>query len=314
MRHASEGDAVSVEILVMCPFGLDAGLLGKAACLARGNVRALVPSREQGRAALYGAKIIHALEACEAADEEAFADFLAEKMKEWGSKIILAPATIQMRNIMPMVAFKLGAGLTADCTALSLAGEELLQTRPAFGNSLVADIRSLGSVQMATVREGIFRPQERSVPCPVVIPERFFDGRQRVRRLSFAALSQGSPLSQTKVILAGGMGVGSREGFRKLARLAGRLGAGLAASRTAVDAGFAPYSCQVGMTGVTVCPRLYLAVGISGAVQHLAGMSGAEKIVAVNTDPKAPIFDYADYGILGDWERVIDKLLEEEFL
>ena len=105
-----------------------------------------------------------------------------------------------------------------------------------------------------------------------------------------------------------------RMSYEKLEALAKKLGGSLGASRTAVEAGFAPYRCQVGMTGITVCPKLYIAVGISGAVQHLAGMSGSGKVVAINSDPKAPIFDYADYGIVGDWEAVVDKLLKEENL
>ena len=113
------------------------------------------------------------------------------------------------------------------------------------------------------------------------------------------------------MIVAGGLGVGSKEGFEKLNQLAECLGGAVAASRAAVDAGFAPYRCQVGITGATVCPEIYIAVGISGAVQHLSGMSGAGKIIAINHDPKAPIFDYADYGIVAPWEQVLDKLLEE---
>ena len=112
-------------------------------------------------------------------------------------------------------------------------------------------------------------------------------------------------------MLAGGLGIGSREGFERLQAVALRMGAAPAASRAAVDAGFAPYRCQVGMTGVTVGPKLYIAIGISGAVQHLSGMSGSDTVIAINTDPKAPIFDYADYGIVGDWESVIQKALEE---
>ena len=241
-----------------------------------------------------------------------FSDYLAEKIRQWGSTIILAPATVQMRNIMPILAWKLCAGLTADCTALEMSEDTLLQTRPAFGNSLMATIRSVSNVQMATVRPGTFRPVEQPNSDAKTVTETYLPKEDKVKQLSFVPSSQGIPLHQAQIIVAGGMGVGSKEGFEKLKRLAEKLGAGLGASRTAVDAGFAPFSCQIGMTGVTVSPKLYIAVGISGAVQHLAGMSGAEKVIAINSDPKAPIFDYADYGIIGDWETIIDKLLEED--
>ncbi len=301
------------EILVLCPYGVDGGLLSKGAELARGNLRALIPKGAENQAARYGAKRIHTIENIPA-DEAVFAQWLAVKIRNWGSKIILAPAAIQMRNILPMLAFRLNAGLTADCTALEMEGNDLLQTRPAFGNSLMAVIRCLSRIQMATVRPGTFRPEEREAEPVEIHREACTSEAEAVRVLSFTDFSEGKPLPQAEIIVAGGLGVGSREGFQKLSRLAEKLGAGLAASRMAVDAGFAPFRCQVGMTGVTVCPRLYIAVGISGAVQHLAGMSGSEKVIAINADPKARIFDYADYGIVGDWEEIIDKLLEEELL
>lgn len=301
------------EILVLCPFGADPGLLSKAAALSGGAVRALVPQGETALAAACGAARIVELQAAPIGDEARFAAFLAERIRGWSCPLVLAPATVQMRNIMPMIAWHLKAGLTADCTQLRMEGELLIQTRPAFGNSLMADIRALTPIQMATVRPGTFPPQRGEHPQPGV--ERLvYCEEERVTLLSYRAFAGGTPLSQAQIVVAGGMGVGSREGFQKLERLADKLGAGLGASRTAVDAGFAPYRCQVGMTGITVCPRLYLAFGISGAVQHLAGMSGSGKIVAVNSDPKAPIFDYADYGIVGDWEALADKLLQEEIL
>ena len=297
------------EILVLCPFGLDTGLLSQAAAWGL-PVRALVPQGTQDDAARYGASHIHTLAPGPIADEAAFAHWLKEKITGWGSTILLAPATVQMRNMMPLLAWQLGAGLTADCTGLSLEEDTLLQTRPAFGNSLMATIRATSPIQMATVRPGAFR----SVPCPVSAPvieqERFVNG-ERVSLTGFAPFDRGTPLGSARIVIAGGMGVGTKEGFAKLERLATKLGAGLAASRTAVDAGLAPFRCQVGLTGVTVCPKVYLALGISGAVQHLAGMSGSEKIIAINSDPKAPIFDYADLGIVGDWEAVIDQVLEE---
>lgn len=301
------------EVLVLCPFSVDRGLMSKAARLSGGNLRALVPAGEADSSREYGAARIVELTAPEIGDESAFAAFLAEAIRTWGSQIILAPATIRLRNIMPMLAWHLDAGLTADCTALSVEGDYLIQTRPAFGSSLMANILSLSDIQMATVRPGTFPPEPQAMENPTV-ESLVYRSPERVKLSSFDCFSEGRPLSQAEIIVAGGMGVGSKEGFQKLEALAHKLGAGLGASRTAVAAGFAPYRCQVGMTGVTVSPKLYLAFGISGAVQHLAGMSGSGKIIAVNSDPKAPIFDYADYGIAGDWESVVDKLLEEENL
>lgn len=301
------------EMLVLCPFEMDSGLLSEAARLSGGNLRALVPEGKGVTAGEFGAAHILTLNPEEIPEEGEFAAFLAKNIRAWGSRIILAPATVRMRNLMPMLAWHLKAGLTADCTALRLENGRLIQTRPAFGNSLMADICSLSDIQMATVRPGTFRPEKRPVGNPIV--ERLtFVPSNRVRLLDFTPFPEGKPLSQAEIIVAGGMGVGSREGFAKLEKLAKKLGAGLGASRTAVSAGLAPHSCQVGMTGVTVCPKLYLAFGISGAVQHLAGMSGSGIVVAVNRDPKAPIFDYADYGIVGDWEVIADQLLEEENL
>lgn len=299
-----------MSMLLLCPFGLDTGLLTKARELD-GNIRVLLPQGEAELAAAYGASRIHTLpKGFSAADEGVFAQWLAEKITQWGETAVLAPATVRLRGILPMVAATLQAGLTADCTGLAMEDGRLIQTRPAFGNSLMADIRTLCPVQLATVRPGTFRPKENPVQQPELLPESPPTG-SRVTELEFTPFPQGVPLSQASLIIAGGLGIGSREGFEKLETLAARLGGAVAASRSAVDAGFAPYRCQVGITGVTVCPKVYVAVGISGAVQHLSGMSGAETVIAVNSDPKAPIFDYADYGIVGDWEAVIDKVLEE---
>lgn len=298
-----------MSMLLLCPFGLDAGLLTKARELDDA-VRVLIPEEETELAAVYGATYIHTLpKNFSAADEAVFANWLADKITQWGETAVLAPATVQLRGILPMVAAKLNAGLTADCTGLSMEEGRLIQTRPAFGNSLMADIRTVSNVQLATVRSGTFRPKENPVEHPEVTAEQPPVGN-RVEQLEFTPFTQGVPLSQATVIVAGGLGIGSREGFKKLEALAQKLGGAVAASRSAVDAGFAPYRCQVGITGVTVCPKVYIAVGISGAVQHLSGMSGAETVIAVNSDPKAPIFDYADYGIVGDWEAVIDQIME----
>lgn len=292
-------------IAVLCPFGLDGGILSKAISFGE-PVRVLVPEAEAQKAAELGADTIHTCNV-DCADDRAVALWLAELLKKWDATVVLAPATVRLRAIMPLLAWEMKAGLTADCTGIRLENGQLLQTRPAFGNSLMADIQSCSRVQMATVRSGTFAPVEKPVTAKIT-KEAFVEGNLCVRLLEQYDEQGEQPLQQAKIILAGGAGIGSREGFEKLEQLAKRLGAVVAASRNAVDAGYAPYRCQVGMTGITVCPKLYIAVGISGAVQHIAGMSGAEKIIAINKDPKAPIFDYADYGIVGDWERVIEEL------
>lgn len=303
---------MSVRMAVLCPFGADTGLISKAVSLESDAVRVLVPESQAHVAVESGATYVHTLpdDTC-VSDEASFALWLAEKLRLWGDTVILAPATVPMRNIIPMTAWHLRAGLTADCTSLSLKDGFLLQTRPAFGNNMMADIRTLSPVLMATVRPNIFRAQPHPAKKAQIFSESFTCSDSPVTVEEFIPFSEGKPLGQADIIIAGGMGIGSADGFAKLSALADKLGAAVAASRSAVDAGFAPYRCQVGMTGVTVSPKLYIAVGISGAVQHLSGMSGAETVIAINSDPKAPIFDYADYGIVGDWERVIEQVWEE---
>lgn len=294
-------------ICVLCPYGADAGLISKAVSLSgSAPVRVLIPEADTDLAASAGAGVIHTLAAVPQ-DENQLVPWLKDKLLLWECDIILAPADIRMRNLMPMLAWQLGAGLTADCTELSLSGDSLLQTRPAFGNNLIATIRTLSPIQMATVRPGNFRYVENRCSDPAITNEAVDADTAPV---SFEPFTGETPLSQASIIVAGGLGIGSKEGFQKLEQLAARLGGTVAASRSAVDAGFAPYRAQVGMTGVTVCPKLYIAVGISGAVQHLAGMSGSAQVIAINSDPKAPIFDYADYSVVANWETVIDKLLE----
>lgn len=301
------------EILVLSPFGGDFGLISKAYQLAAPlgwPVRVLLGCQEEREpAARAGAKNIHLLELPQDfADDSQLAAWLAERIEtQWKSAVILAPATIRMRAVMPELAFRLGAGLTADCTALELtAAGELLQTRPAFGNSLMAQIKTTSPIQMATVRPGTFAPADQPVEA-VVCRETWENGPGKVVQTAFEPFEDTCPLTQAEIIVAGGAGIGTAEDFALLARFAKQIGAGIAASRCAVDLGLAPYACQVGMTGVTVHPKLYIAVGISGAVQHLAGMSGSGKIIAINSDPKAPIFDYADYGVVGDWKKVIEE-------
>lgn len=293
-----------MKILVLCPAAPDLGLISKAAELA--ETVAVLTTADQ----IPNGDVVYTLPSdFKATDEAAFAKFLAEKIESWDYDTILAPATVQMRSVMPMVAARLKAGLTADCTGLAVKDGKLIQSRPAFGNSLMADIETVSKFTLATVRENTFPPKILNKSGEIIpLNPTFFE---KVQQLDFEAFCEGKPLTAAKIIVAGGLGIGSKEGFGKLRTLAQKLGGSVAASRAAVDAGFAPYRCQVGITGATVCPDIYIAVGISGAVQHLSGMAGSGRVIAINQDPKAPIFDYADYGIVAPWEDAIDKLLEE---
>lgn len=283
------------ELLLIQGSPPDMGLQSKAIQLAReGNLTLRVLPVSQLEAA--------------SCDDSQIAKALLPKVQN--ARVILAPATVRLRCVMPMLAWYLQAGLTADCTQLEISKEgALLQTRPAFGNSLMATIQTLSQVQMATVRPGTFSASE--IPDKIPLEVVGAETSPLVKLLEWIPSADAASIGQARIIVAGGAGIGSKEGFLKLEAFAKKIGGVIGASRNAVDAGFASYSVQVGMTGITVCPKLYIAVGISGAVQHLAGMSGSSLVVAINSDPKAPIFSYADYGIVGDWGTTIDQLMEE---
>lgn len=219
---------------------------------------------------------------------------------------------------MPRVAVLCKTGLTADCTGLEIDPEtgNLLQTRPAFGGNVMATIvTARHRPQMATVRPKVMTAPARAdaaepevhrwtlpdgvLPGGVTVIGREEESRQSVN------------IADADALVAGGRGLGGPEGFELLRRLADLLGAEVAASRAAVDAGWAPYERQVGQTGKTVHPDLYVAVGISGAVQHRAGMQSSGTIVAVNSDPAAPIFETADYGIVGDYREVLPHVIQQ---
>ncbi len=237
--------------------------------------------------------------------------------------IVLFGATPIGRDLAPRVASAVRAGLTADCTDLRIGSFErggetyddlLYQIRPAFGGNLIATIVNPEMhPQMATVREGVMKlgKPDRSRQGEVERIEPTFNGRHSA--LEVVAREIRLPtvdLKGASVIVAGGMGVGSREGFELIHELARVLGGEVAGSRAAVDAGFISAEHQVGQTGVTVRPRLYVACGISGAVQHRAGMDQSSKIIAINTDPHAPIFDIAHYKIVGDLRQVIPAMID----
>lgn len=204
---------MSAGIAVLCPFGADGGLISKAVSLTDGAVRVLVPQSQAAAAGEWGATHIHTLpDHLEVPDEAAFARWLANRIRDWGETVVLAPATVSMRSILPMTAWHLQAGLTADCTALSLEDGRLLQTRPAFGNNMMASIRTVSPIQMATVRPHVFHAQPHPVNEPQLVAEHFAVADSPVTLREFTPYTEGEPLGQADIILAGGVGIGSAAG------------------------------------------------------------------------------------------------------
>jgi electron transfer flavoprotein alpha subunit len=243
-------------------------------------------------------------------------------VKERQPYIFLLGATPVGRDLAPRIASACWAGLTADCTSLQIGDfgfrddvykDLLYQIRPAFGGNVIATIVNPETrPQMATVREGVMKmaqPDESRQGAIIQVAPQFDPGDLVVEVLEREMRLPGCDLKGASVIVAGGMGVGSKEGFDLIAELAHVLGGEVGASRAAVDAGFVAKEHQVGQTGVTVRPRLYVACGISGAVQHCAGMDQSGTIVAINSDPHAPIFQLAHYRIVGDLYEVIPQLI-----
>jgi electron transfer flavoprotein alpha subunit len=250
-----------------------------------------------------------------------YARIATELVQERQPYILLLGATPVGRDLAPRIASAARAGLTADCTDLRIGDFErkgkvykdlLYQIRPAFGGNIIATIVNPEMhPQMATVREGVMKLGKPDGRRQGVIEriEPHLEGRDLELQVLKRELRLPSvDLKSASVIVAGGMGVGSKENFELLFELARVLGGEVAASRAAVDAGFISQEHQVGQTGVTVRPRLYIACGISGAVQHRAGMDQASKIIAINTDPNAPIFQIAHYKIVGDLRKVIPQM------
>lgn len=245
-------------------------------------------------------------------DAQTFA--MVELIRKYNPFIVLYGATNNGRDMGPRAACALKTGLTADCTGLDIDDEGLLAaTRPAFGGNLMATIACPNHrPQMATVRPGVFK---KSAPdagrTGEILREELHIPAEQVRvRLveRVKEVAEAVNLEEAEIIVSGGRGLKSAEGFALIRDLADALGATVGASRAAVDAGWIPHAHQVGQTGKTVAPKLYIACGISGAIQHLAGMSGSDTIVAINKDPEAPIFSVADYAIVGDLFEVVPAL------
>lgn len=247
-------------------------------------------------------------------NQDIYAGILSHLIKEFIPEIVLAPATTSGRTYLPAVAAMVHTGLTADCTGLDIDSETglLLQTRPAIGGNVMATIKTPDYVpQMSTVR-----PKTFSMPCFVKregkiiepdIPSHIFDSKIEVTGVECTG-GDDSNINDKEVIISGGKGLKRPENFALLRELAELLDGGVGASRPTVEAKWIPYPHQVGLSGKVVAPKFYLAAGISGAVQHLAGMQTAHRIVAVNKDPDAPIFQVADIALCGDIADILPRL------
>jgi len=250
--------------------------------------------------------------------EETFTEIITGLIKEHKPNIVLFGATVFGRSLAPRVASRLETGLTADCTGLEIDPEtkNLLQTRPAFGGNLMATIVCPNHrPQMASVRPKVFKTVKRDELRIGRIVKYDYKNHALMQRAQLLAVVKAAvktiDITEAEIIVAGGLGLKNAENFKIIERLANTIGGTVAASRGAIDAGWLPYIHQVGQTGKTVRPKLYIACGISGAIQHLVGMQTSEIIVAINKDSKAPIFNVADYCIVGDVLEVVPALTKE---
>jgi electron transfer flavoprotein alpha subunit len=284
-----------------------------AAVQCGGDVHVLVAGHDAGAAAEAAAKISGVARVL-LADAPHFADGLAENVAEQalalapGYSHILAPATAYGKNILPRVAARLDVGQVSEITRVESSDTF---ERPIYAGNAIATVQSIDPIKVITVRTTGFEAAgaggNAAVEIVAAVPDTgksTFVGRELAR-------SDRPELTAAKIVVSGGRGLGSGENFKILEPLADKLGAAMGASRAAVDAGYVPNDWQVGQTGKIVAPQLYLAVGISGAIQHLAGMKDSKIIVAINKDPEAPIFNVADYGIVGDLFEVVPELAQQ---
>ncbi len=212
------------------------------------------------------------------------------------------------RDLGPSLAYRLGSGIVTDCTALRVEGGELVITKPVYGGSAMAEFSITSTPKVATLRPRAFEADESPSPRQAqveALPLAEDPPRVEVLEEIHEQASSGPRLKDAKVIVSGGRGLGGPENWKFVEELAQVLGAAVGATRAVTDAGWVPPSLQVGLTGSTVAPDLYITVGISGAVQHIAGISGARNVVAINRDGDANIFKYARYGVVGDWKQVL---------
>ena len=267
-----------------------------------------------------GADKVYLVEAKELKNfqDEPYTEVLVKLIQKYKPNILLSGATSIGRSLIARVAINIKAGLTADCTGLDIDPEKniLLQTRPAFGGNIMATIISPNyRPQMATVRHKVMKEAQPDKSRKGEVIKESFDKKVLVSRTKVLDIvddiTSAVNLTEADIIVSGGRGIREAKNFALIEELAKVLGAAVGASRATVDAGWIPYSHQVGQTGRTVCPKIYIACGISGQIQHLVGMQSSKIIVAINSDPSAPIFKVATYGIVGDVFEVVPALTKK---
>ncbi|MFH1504304.1 MAG: electron transfer flavoprotein subunit alpha [Candidatus Omnitrophota bacterium] len=249
---------------------------------------------------------------------ENYTKVIVKLIQKHKPEILLAGATTTGRSLVSRISVNLYAGLTADCTGLDIDKEKqiLIQTRPAFGGNIMAQIISPNfRPQMATVRHKVMPEAQADTSRKGEVIKEIFDENDQDKRIKFLDYVQEAistvNLSEADIIVSGGRGLGEAKNFQLVEELAQSLGAAVGSSRACVDAGWIPYIHQVGQTGRTVCPKIYIACGISGQIQHLVGMQSSKVIIAINKDPDAPIFKVANYGIVGDLFKIIPLLTKK---
>jgi electron transfer flavoprotein alpha subunit len=241
-----------------------------------------------------------------------YTDLISDLAKESGYDIIILSNTALGKDLAPRLSIRLDAGCVVDCIKVNVSGSELTFTRPAYAGKALIDVKLLSNKKVITLRPNVFKAQVLDNPSPAEIVVKEVSDINLKSKVTSLKKSEGKlDVAEADIIVSGGRGMKGPENFHLIEELANALGAAVGASRAVVDAGWRPHSEQVGQTGKTVSPTLYVACGISGAIQHLAGMSSSKYIVAVNKDKDAPIFSVADYGITGDLFEIIPALTAE---